>query len=44
MRVELERDMAYVVVAPAGAATMEFDELTSRLREAVDRGDGEDPR
>ena len=44
MRVELEPDTAYVVVAPAGAVTMEFDKLTRRLREAVDRGKQEDPR
>jgi len=44
MSVELEPDTAYVVVAPAGAVTMEFDELTRRLREAVGRGRREDPR
>ena len=44
MRVELLPDTAYVVVAPAGAATMEFDELTRRLREAIDRGEQEDQR
>ncbi|MGB5380424.1 MAG: ribonuclease P protein component [Acidimicrobiia bacterium] len=38
MRIELQPDTAYVVVAPAGAVGMEFDELTRRLREAVDRG------
>ncbi len=42
--VELEPDTAYVVVAPAGAATMEFGELIRRLREAVDRGRREEPR
>ena len=44
MRVDLRPDTAYVVVAPGGAATMEFDELTRRLREAVDRGEHEDRR
>jgi RNase P protein component len=44
MRVELLPDTAYVVIAPAGAATMEFDELTRRLREAIDRGEQEDQR
>jgi RNase P protein component len=44
MRVELEQDTAYVIVAPAGAVTMEFEELTRRLREAVDRGKQEEPR
>jgi ribonuclease P protein component len=43
MGVELEPDTAYVVIAPPGAATMEFGELTRRLREAVDRGRGEEP-
>lgn len=44
MCVELEPDMAYVVIAPAGAVTMEFDELARRLGEAVDRGRREEPR
>jgi len=44
MCVELEPDTAYVVVAPAGAATMEFDELTRRVREAVYRGKHEESR
>jgi ribonuclease P protein component len=43
MGVDLEPDTAYVVIAPPGAATMEFGELTRRLREAVDRGRGEEP-
>ena len=38
MRIELQPDTAYVVVAPAGAVDMEFDELTRRLREVLDRG------
>jgi ribonuclease P protein component len=38
MRIELQPDTAYVVVAPAGAVDMEFDELTRRLREVFDRG------
>jgi ribonuclease P protein component len=42
MGVDLEPDTAYVVIAPPGAATMEFGELTRRLREAVDRGRGEE--
>jgi len=44
MCVELEPDTAYVVVAPAGAVTMEFDELTRRVREAVYRGKHEESR
>ena len=44
MRVELDPDTAYVVVAPAGAVTMEFDELTRRVREAVYRGKHEESR
>jgi hypothetical protein len=44
MCVELEPDMAYVVIAPAGAVTMEFDELARRLGEAVDGGRREEPR
>lgn len=44
MRVTLRPDTAYVVVAPARAATMEFDELTRHLREAIDRGEHEEPR
>ena len=44
MRVELESGTAYVVVAPAGAVTMEFDDLTRRLREAIDRGEQEEHR
>ena len=44
MSVELEPDTAYVVIAPAAAATMEFGELTRRLGEAVDRGRREEPR
>ena len=42
MGVDLEPDTAYVVIAPPGAATMEFGELTRRLGEAVDRGGGEE--
>ena len=44
MRVDLEPSTAYVVVAPAGAVTMQFDELTRRLREAINRGETEEQR
>ena len=44
MRVELQPDTAYVVVARADVATMEFDELSHRLGEAVGLGEREERR
>jgi hypothetical protein len=44
MRVELQPDTAYVVVAPESAVTTDFEELISRLREAVGLGDHEAQR
>ena len=44
MCVELQPDTAYVVVAPESAVTTDFEELISRLREAVGLGDNEAQR
>ena len=44
MRVALRPETAYVVVATAGVATMEFEELIRRLREAIGRGEREEQR
>ena len=41
MRVELQPDTAYVVVAPESAVTMAFEELVGSLREAVGLGEVE---
>jgi hypothetical protein len=44
MRVELQPDTAYVVVAAESAVTTDFEELVGRLREAVGLGDQEAQR
>jgi RNase P protein component len=44
MRVELQPDTAYVVVAPKSAVTMDFEELIGSLREAIGLGEHEAQR
>lgn len=44
MKVELQADMAYIVIASPGVVTMGFDALVRRLSEAVTAGGVADPR
>ena len=44
MKVELQANTAYIVIASPGVATMGFDDLTCRLSEAVAAGEVTDPR
>jgi len=44
MKVELQANTAYIVIASPGVATMGFDELTRRLREAITSGEVAGPR
>ena len=44
IKVELQADTAYVVIASPGVATMRFDDLTCRLSEAVTAGEAADRR
>ena len=44
MKVELQADTAYIVIASPGVATMGFDDLTRRLSEAVAAGEVADLR
>ena len=44
MKVELQADTAYVVIASPGAATMSFDDLVDRLGDAVSASEEADSR
>ncbi len=44
MKVELQADTAYIVIASPGAATMGFGDLIRRLSEAVAAAEVADPR
>lgn len=44
MRIELEPNTAYVVVAPERASTMDFEQLVGRLCETIGVGVNEEQR